>query len=390
MYTGISKQLIPYNYFYYPQNVGSTPLNYTLECPPAYAPKISNLSTIWTSSCYDGFRNYRETWDNKNANKGEGWLSGCLKIESGWIWYGGSTTTVDTWKEWSVWYEPSNNMDKWIISAYPDNVLSLLTLFYTLLLIHVIGNSLSVNANQSSTPTIFLHIYSVQHIIILSELGAYIPLYAKSFIRGLGPLLFSFSFIKINNIPIIDYLYDAFDFQQQDDFLYLIGFESGSTFINLLKIFLLFLFITLLHVILLLIIKLMLKFKRLKFCFNFMLNIIKKWLPQIIEATVYYTWTSLGFYLQLFFLTQVYILIWVFSEIFSFSSQFDQSNYSLPITFIVLFVYCILLLVFFCNWLKIHNNLYVFRIRYLKGLFQGLKSSSIVFLLNIAQWIYKR
>ena len=74
-YTGVAQQIIPYNYLYFPQNVGSTPVNLTLECPPSYFPKVSGYSTNCASSCFDGFRNYRETCDNNNANNGEGCIT---------------------------------------------------------------------------------------------------------------------------------------------------------------------------------------------------------------------------------------------------------------------------------------------------------------------------
>jgi hypothetical protein len=98
-----------------------------------------------------------------------------------------------------------------------------------------IGVALGVGAatlSMSSPQGAFSMLNHIQLFILLPMIGAYLPKTVIDLITGMSFAMFSFSFIPFEKIPMIDSLFNVFDYDQSDDYFDNIGLTSGSAFLN--------------------------------------------------------------------------------------------------------------------------------------------------------------
>jgi hypothetical protein len=79
-------------------------------------------------------------------------------------------------------------------------------------------------APQSSLNTM----NTVQLILLLPLVGAYMPVNVITFITGMNFSLLNFDFISLQENPLSQKEISEISFYQKDPYLNLIGFESGS------------------------------------------------------------------------------------------------------------------------------------------------------------------
>lgn len=69
------------------------------------------------------------------------------------------------------------------------------------------------------------------------------------YLVGLSLSLLNLNFLPLNKIPGIGFIFEIFSQEQQNSYLYLLGFESGSAVINMLSIFGFSLLIPIIHIV---------------------------------------------------------------------------------------------------------------------------------------------
>ena len=94
-YTGVSKIVIPYPNYVWPQFVGSSPFTFTVSCPSGYSSTVSGHSSEWYPICGDGKRNGVEVCDDGNTNSTDGCRNDCLQVEYNCSCSGGTSSTPD-------------------------------------------------------------------------------------------------------------------------------------------------------------------------------------------------------------------------------------------------------------------------------------------------------
>jgi hypothetical protein len=78
-------------------------------------------------------------------------------------------------------------------------------------------------------------------------IGAYMPNEIINILIGMKLVLFSFSFLSINDIPVISNVIDELEIDQNDDYLKRIGLESGSSVVNHTPLLTIMLLIAIMH-----------------------------------------------------------------------------------------------------------------------------------------------
>lgn len=110
----------------------------------------------------------------------------------------------------------------------------------------VIGGGLS-SFSKSSLQAVWSLINQFQLVLLLPLTGAYIPTSIIDYLSGLRFLNANFAFLRLQNIVIIDYLYDFLSFEQTQEYLHDIDIDDGSTLINCLSLALLIFGVVFLH-----------------------------------------------------------------------------------------------------------------------------------------------
>ena len=78
--------------------------------------------TQWVPKWGDGLRVSYEHWDDANTISGDGWSSDCMKIEAGWVWFGGNFGVTDVWVLCDLGYDPNPDYSKCIGATVPRDV----------------------------------------------------------------------------------------------------------------------------------------------------------------------------------------------------------------------------------------------------------------------------
>lgn len=87
-------------------------------------------------------------------------------------------------------------------------------------------------ATMSSPQGAFSMVNQFQLLILLPMLGTYIPNDIIQLLTGMSFTIFSFSFIPFGDIPFIEVILHAFEYDQDDFYFTDIGLRSGSCFVN--------------------------------------------------------------------------------------------------------------------------------------------------------------
>ena len=113
-----------------------------------------------------------------------------------------------------------------------------------------VGTSVSAGASllsMSSPIGIFSMINQYQLLLLLLVWGVYISDGVNNLITGMKIALANFDFINIENFFIFKDIYKYLSFEQTNESLNKIGISSGSTLINMIKLFFIFLMIILMN-----------------------------------------------------------------------------------------------------------------------------------------------
>ena len=107
----------------------------------------------------------------------------------------------------------------------------------------ILSSVMSVSSSQGSFSLLNL----LQLFILLPMIGKYLPPKIIAFILGMDFSLFSFDFIPFEDIPFAQSINKFFSFSQKDKYLNEIGLKSGSSFVNHLRLMILFALIFMVH-----------------------------------------------------------------------------------------------------------------------------------------------
>jgi hypothetical protein len=101
--------------------------------------------------------------------------------------------------------------------------------------------------SMSSPHGAFSMINQFQLFILLPMIGIYISESVIKVITGMSIAMFSFSFIPFDKIPMINTLFNVFDYDQSDDYFDNIGLTSGSAFLNHISLLIIIAAFVMLH-----------------------------------------------------------------------------------------------------------------------------------------------
>jgi hypothetical protein len=145
---------------------------------------------------------------------------------------------VTNWEIWgisySVWsqckseYEISNGGQEWKESEQTVEGMITQAVMGAAVVTSMGASILSMSSPQGA----FSIINQFQLFILLPLIGAYLPFTVINSITGMSIAMFSFSFIPFDEIPMINTLFNVFDYDQSDDYFDTIGLTSGSAFLN--------------------------------------------------------------------------------------------------------------------------------------------------------------
>jgi cysteine-rich repeat protein len=207
--------------------------------------------------------NEYEKWDDGNAIDGDG-CDSTWNLETGFVCTGGSNITASRWvvawgngqfdtgyEEWDDnnaddsdgchnnctvhgGYTWSSNGGSPPISECISNEAptGLAAASVAIVGVGAVLSSVSSIAGSSGTQGAFKMIHLYQLYILLPMIGAFMPNEIINLILGNEIVLFSFSFLSINDIPLIINAVDKIKLDQTNDYLGNIGLESGSTMVN--------------------------------------------------------------------------------------------------------------------------------------------------------------
>ena len=101
----------------------------------------------------------------------------------------------------------------------------------------MIVNAPSILFGVSSTTGFFSMVNQFQMFLLLPLLGGFIHERVLHFIKNMEFVSFSFSFIPINKVPILNYIIKIFPDEQESLYLKELGFEYASSIVNNLRAF---------------------------------------------------------------------------------------------------------------------------------------------------------
>ena len=171
-------------------------------------------------------------WDDGNTLSGDGWSS-LWTIESNYEWNGGSPTTKDICIKISI--QPSAT------AAATSSATQAAA---------GVGMGVSVGSSllsMSSPIAIFIMINQFQMLLLLPLAGSYLSNEVLYTITGMSMTLLNFSFLRLEKINVISYLFEYLSIDQLNNNLLEIGIMSGNSLINWFKLFLLFIFLITIH-----------------------------------------------------------------------------------------------------------------------------------------------
>ena len=110
----ISQQIIPSNYFYYGDTVGSSVYQVSVSCPSGFYNNIASSPTSWATLWGDGIKVGSEIWDDGNTVDGDGCQANWGVVTTGFVCSGGSIIAKDTWIQCTRGFYPNADKNQWI------------------------------------------------------------------------------------------------------------------------------------------------------------------------------------------------------------------------------------------------------------------------------------
>ena len=322
-YLGQETTLVPPSSLYYPTYVANSPLNVTVGCLP-YLTEVtdtSNKSSHCVNYWGNGVRDGDEQWDDKKPKNNDGWSSNWL-VEDGYMWTGGSSNSTDVWTKFS--FNVTSNQGSTNASSGSSSTPTTqstsrpkvytisgsnewlgLTLWLSVLLCFIIDVIQGIISDEYPTG-VYISFEHIQLLSILPITGGYFTKIVNGLFRLMRFAFFGFDVINIKSLFNIKW-----DFNQTNDILEYLGFESGSGFVNILAFILVGLWILLIESIL---------YKILRFS-NWKLNWWTK-CSKVSESIRNWFWV--GFFIRYILLGYPMIMISWITEI----NNYSNSNYA--------------------------------------------------------------
>ena len=192
----------------------------------------------WIPKWGDGVRASYEAWDDGNALSGDGWSSDCLKIESGWVWFGGFVRITDVWLQWDLGYDQNPDYSKCIGAEVPRDAKGMAAAAQITAIMGISTNLIVTvfSSSSSSSSNSFGMLNQIQLVILLPLIGAYIPQKIYDYLKSMNTSLFNMNFLPTSNSESTISLKSVFDFKQPNSYLYLLQLNSGSSIVNILNL----------------------------------------------------------------------------------------------------------------------------------------------------------
>jgi cysteine-rich repeat protein len=341
----------------------TTSADFWEECSIGFVQNNVVTPRYWVEIWGDGRRVGKELWDDSNTVDGDGWASNCTIIESGWVCSGGNANNRDICENCPDGYSQNYDKSGWVPSKIPTSIATASTLTSVVV---ALGISLSiVNAlmNNSSISGSFSMLNAVQLILLLPLIGAYLPDDVLSFIRGMDFSLMNFDIFDFYDSKNIDNQFGInFDFEQADPYLYLIGLESGSTLINMMKIVELSMIIPMLHIwvaVAFWILKR--RWDKSKWYFKFISNLLKG--------------MTFGVYIMQIYEIYIFAVLASLSEVKNSKQTTLSRRYSRMIAITLIVLCCIFLLLSVYQWIKTFWNNNLKSMHYFIYFFSGIRGT---------------
>ena len=233
---------------------------------------------------------------------------------------------------------------------------------------------ISVLTTASSSQSSFGMINQIQLILIIPLISAYLPDDIIDFIKAMNESLFNFKFLPTEDSSLMESIKNYFDFQQTNSYLYLLGLESGSALVNILKLSWILAIILAFHLVLI-------------FLYYYLGSIWKfNKIAKVIRLTL--SFLTFGLYINWMLGTFLLFLFVDFNEIYNYN-KYSQSNMRSHIaSFIILLLMFLSILLTLWQWWKSCNPEKLKKQKYFIVLLSGMKPKwiwriySLVFLIR--------
>ncbi|CAI2380290.1 unnamed protein product [Moneuplotes crassus] len=209
-----------------------TSRDYCFNCPAGYYQDSTSNPEYCVTSCGDGLRAGNEKCDDGNTQNGDGCSSSCT-IEHGYKCYNGTQNSKDICHDCPLSYIPNENSRDCTPRKLSDNLNYFGFAYLLVMSIGIIANLLSFWQCKTPSYNTLGVVYYTQILMLLPLMNIDVGEDVIDFFRYTKDLLFSFNFIP-NNLVFIshDDIFDKFHYKQENWYLYLLGFKSGSSISN--------------------------------------------------------------------------------------------------------------------------------------------------------------
>jgi cysteine-rich repeat protein len=201
---------------------------------------------VWALEWGDGRRTENEECDDDNKANNDGCSDTC-KIEDEYVCTGGSLNSRDYWITWEPGYERNKDNSECIPSELSTTETAAVVGMGTAVSAGAGINVLSAVMTNSSPQSTLSMVNQIQLFLLLPMINAFVPTNIINVIIGMSVSLFSFDFIPIEKVSFLEDILEKLNYEQASDYLNLIGFESGSTLVNIKGTILVLLLIIFIH-----------------------------------------------------------------------------------------------------------------------------------------------
>lgn len=358
--TSLAKQVIPASYFYYAVGyAGGSAFNITVSWAAGYALNDATTPTACVQVCGDGLRVGTEVCDDGNTTIG--WYNSCSQILNQWICTGGSSTSADKCSECPSGQTNNGEHTKCIEQNQADSFMdSLAAIGMISLAVGSSSSGLHSLINSSASQGTFSMFNSVQLLLLLPLIGAYLPEKVISYITSMNFSLLNFNFLRWNETPEIESETSKMDIYQKDEYLKDIGLESGNALINIMTLMGISLIIPVIHIIFILSYCLIKKKYNQKKCWHrFILSIYKR--------------LTFGYYIRYFYEIYLLAMLVALTSLYHLN-KYDANNYvSLGISVLLVIFWALLILLGSYQSFKANSKKKYSKMRYFVEFFNGVK-----------------
>ena len=319
----------------------------------------------WIPKWGDGIRASYEAWDDGNALSGDGWSSDCLKIESGWVWFGGFVGITDVWVVWDLGYDQNPDYSKCIGAEVPRDAKGMAAAAQITAIMGISTNLIVTvfSSSSSSSSNSFGMLNQIQLVILLPLIGAYIPQKIYDYLKSMNTSLFNMNFLPTSNSESTISLKSVFDFKQPNSYLYLLQLNSGSSLVNILDLTTTVGFVIAAHILLLIIYVILRKINKYVQLQNFTLKLLGM--------------MTFGFYLGVCLESFILFLLVNISEI-HYQIKNGTSNFKSTVaSYIILSFILSFMLLTLWQWWKSRKPEVLETMKYFVFLVDGMKKSWI-------------